>query len=96
MVILASCQLPVASFQLSVPVRRPDLQVGRCSLLAELEFHGDFDDHVDGRTVARGGGEPPLPHRIDRSLIQASAESMQELDVADAAVAPHDDLEDDV
>src|SRR4029077_4555247 len=65
-------------------------------VLPEFELHRDFNDHVDGRAVAPRRREFPLAHGVGRSLIEAGAETLQQLDVADAAVAADDDLEDDV
>src|SRR5258708_39655944 len=64
--------------------------------LTQFELHSDFDDDIDRRAVTPGGGEAPLAHRLGRALVESGAETLQELDGADGAVAPPDELEHDV
>ena len=52
-----------------------------------------FDDDVDRRALHARGREAPLAHGLHRALIETRTKTPQNLDVADAAVAPHDDLE---
>src|SRR5205823_822507 len=60
----------------------------------QLEFDRHFDHDVDGRAVTLGGREPPLAHRLRRTIVEAGAEALQHLDVADRSIAPDDDLQD--
>src|SRR3954470_18502833 len=62
----------------------------------QLELHCHFDNHVDRRAEARRRRELPLPHRLDRAIVEPAAEPLQDLDVPDRAVAADDDLEHDV
>src|SRR5262245_47379909 len=62
----------------------------------QRELDRDFNDHVGGRSQALGGEEFPLPNGLERPLVQAPAESLKNLDVADCAVTTHDDLEHDL
>src|SRR5206468_4992547 len=56
---------------------------------------GDFDYHIHRDALTLRGREPPLLDRLHRLLIQATAETLQGLDIADGAVAANDDLEHD-
>ena len=51
--------------------------------LTELEFHRDFDDDIDWHAVSLCRGKPPLADGVDRALIEAGAETLQQLHVAD-------------
>jgi hypothetical protein len=63
---------------------------------AQHEFHGDFDDYIDGFTQSARGHELPLPDRLDRTFVEASAQSATDGDFAHGAVAVDDDFEEDV
>src|SRR5258705_1758178 len=60
--------------------------------LRKREPDGPFDEDVHGNPFPHGRGKSPLLHRADRALLQAVTEALQHVRVADAAVAPHDDL----
>src|SRR5258705_710337 len=60
--------------------------------LPQRELDGHFDEDVHGNPFPHGRGKSPLLHRADRALLQAVTEALQHVRVADAAVAPHDDL----
>src|SRR5262249_17052129 len=55
-----------------------------------------LDDHVNRRALTPPGREAPLPHRLHRAIVQASAEPLEDAHVADRAIPPHDDLEQDL
>jgi hypothetical protein len=63
---------------------------------AEHEFHCDFDDDVDRLAQSAGGCEPPLPDRVDRTLVEAGTQSATDGYLADGAVTVDDDFEEDV
>ena len=63
------------------------------SRLPQRELDGDFDDDVDGFAASSRRAEPPLADRGHGALIEAGAEPLQDRDVADRAIAPHDDFE---
>src|SRR5437667_2757462 len=63
---------------------------------AQLELDGDFNNHVNWHTMALRGREPPLPDGLYRLVVQPAAEALQDADVADRAVASHDDFQDDL
>ena len=65
----------------------------RHSHLPQGEFDGDFDDDVDRLAATPRRAETPLANGCNRALIKAGAATLQNRDVADRAVAPHDDLE---
>src|SRR5207249_4875872 len=52
-----------------------------------------LDEDVHRDPFAPRRVEPPLFHRADRALVEPRAEALQHVHLADAAVAPHDDLE---
>src|SRR5207247_750627 len=62
----------------------------------QLELDGDFNNHIDRDTVALRGRETPLPDGLHRLAVQAAAEALQDPDVADRAVAAHDDFKHDL
>jgi hypothetical protein len=66
------------------------------SMSAEHEFHGDFDDDVHRLTQSAGRCEPPLPYRVDRTLVEAGSQSATDGYLADGAVTVDDDFEEDV
>jgi hypothetical protein len=64
--------------------------------LTQRKFHRHFDDHVHRRTAAARGVEAPLSNGGHRTLFQASTNPTQQSDVANRAVAAHDNLQDDI
>src|SRR5687767_11384543 len=64
--------------------------------LPQRELDRDLDDHVDRFSTPARGREPPLAYGGDGALVQAGSEALQDLDIADAAVASHHDLHHDV
>src|SRR5580704_4941154 len=62
----------------------------------QLELDRDFDDDVDRRAAEGCRRETPLTHGLRRAIVQAAAETLEDLHVADAAVGAHDDLHHDV
>ena len=65
-------------------------------VLPKLEFHGDFDEHVNGRPETPRRRESPLPHGIDRPAIQPGAQAAEDGHMANGAVSAHYDFEHDV
>src|SRR5439155_20388483 len=60
---------------------------------SQLEFDRDLYDDIDRRTVTMRRRELPLTHRLHGAIVQSTAQALQNPDVADRAVAPHDDLQ---
>ena len=60
----------------------------------ELDRH--FDDDVHRRAEAARGLEAPLADRVHRAFVESSAKAPHDLQRADATVAAHHDLENDV
>src|SRR5438128_2057439 len=63
---------------------------------SQLELHRDLDDHIDGAALSPRGRKAPLTNGLDGAIVQAAAETLQNLHVPDRAVAADDDLEDHV
>src|SRR6478672_4712821 len=62
----------------------------------EPEIHRHFHHYVHRRALQRPRRELPLLHRRNGALVETVAQSLKHLDVADRAVAPHDDLHHDI
>src|SRR5688572_2927702 len=69
---------------------------GRPTRSPQRELHRHFDDDVDRLATPARRRELPLAHGSHRPLIETGAQALQDGDVADAAIAAHDDLEDHV
>src|SRR5262245_16200877 len=59
----------------------------------QRELDRDLDDHVDGRAQALSGKKSPLANGLKGPLVEAAAKSLQNANVANRSVTPHDDLE---
>src|SRR5262245_34283910 len=68
----------------------------RVMALPQPEFHGDFDEHVDRHTLSMRRREAPLPDGLYRAFVETGAESLQNSRLADGAVTPDDDFENDL
>jgi hypothetical protein len=60
------------------------------------ELDGDLDEHVDRSAESTGRRKPPLTDCLDRTLIQAGAQAMDDANCTDATVALDHDFEDHV
>jgi hypothetical protein len=65
-------------------------------LSSQPELDRDFDDHVNCHTLTLCRRKTPLPYRLHGAIVEPAGQTSQDADVADAAVATHDDLQDDL
>src|SRR5262249_9119279 len=56
------------------------------------EFDRDFDDDVNGHTLPLRRRKAPLPHRLNRAIVQAATKSVDHPDVSNCTVAPDDNF----
>lgn len=63
---------------------------------AKIELHRNFHDDIYRRSAPRGRREPPLPHCLNRALVETRVEPPQDLHVADGSVAADDKFQDDL
>src|SRR6185503_2850557 len=61
--------------------------------LPQREFHRHFDNDIHWRPAQRRRRKAPLPHRLNRALIESKPEALQHFHVAHRSIAEHDDLE---
>src|SRR5262245_29861024 len=61
---------------------------------AQPELDSDFHDDVHGDAQPIRGSETPLSHGLNGSVVETGTQPVQQLHIADGAVAPDDDLED--
>ena len=64
--------------------------------LPQGELNRDFNEHIDGFAASARRAEPPLPDGGDSTLIQSGTASLQDRDVTNGAIPPHDNFENDV
>jgi hypothetical protein len=64
--------------------------------LPQCELHRDLYQHIDGLAAQAGRSKAPLPHRRDCPLVEAGTRASQHAHVADRAVGPDHNLQQDV
>src|SRR4051794_40258318 len=77
---------PMPMARISERAAMPTSRKSMVRSLPQPEFHRDLHQHVHRRTVPLGRRESPLPHRVDRALIESGAQAVQDANGADAAV----------
>ena len=77
----------------SFPCFLPSSRRGRSP---QPELDGDLDEHVDRSSESTSGREPPLTDRLDRTLIKAGAQTLDDANCTDTTVALDHDFEDHV
>src|SRR3972149_5166232 len=84
---MAAMAIAIASDRPVTIINSVSIVFAARSPLSQFELDRNFHNNVDRRAEASRRRKAPLPHRVDRPLVESGAEALEDLHVTDRAVA---------